>query len=278
MRTRIEKFRRQYGSLLVGLAFYSFMAVMGFLTIIASEIGLENRATRIPVRLLSAEGIRSGTPVYVNGVEAGSVHSLYYVTLGPRGELRPWREAGPSHGQTVIAILTFKERPTIYPNYRLISRYLSILGAKVIELNPGTAFDDGAPRHLALDYLELSLTDVAAYRASGKLPEDNRPMVSATNYDDPIYLVAEVLRENRNDVLAITTSLREITEKLNYGEHNIALLVNDARLADGTNRFLTDVNSLVGDAQAGVEDLRESRAYIDFLSVLVTVAGAFVGG
>lgn len=279
MLTRWEFVRRTYGSLFVGLGFYGAMAAMGFFTIIASGFAFDSRATRVPVRLLSGEGIRAGVPVYVKGVEAGSVHSLYYVTLDERGELRPWKARGDSHGQTVVAILTFNEPPVVYPNYTLITRYLSVLGSKVVELNPGSAAAEvGEPVHQQLDYLQISLSDTARYRASGRLPEDDRPMMVATNYDDPVYLIAQVLSENRGDLLRITRNLREVTDKLNLGQRNVALLVNQAQLAQNANGFVKDLVVLTQETRDGAEDLRESRAYIDFIDVLLTLTGAFLGG
>jgi MlaD protein len=271
----LRLFRERYLSLATGLAFYAFMALIGIYTILVSDIGLVDRGIRIPLRLSSSEGLREAVPVYIKGVEAGVVHSLYYVTLDENDHARPWNASGAPHGQTVIAILHLDEKPELYPNYRIITRYLSILGKKIIEIDPGDARPAvaGGVQNAPLGFQTLTRAETAHFRRTGELP-NGRPMLAASNYDDPVYLIATVISENRRDLRRITGNLRDITDKLNAGNRNIALLVNEARLLNGTNAILRDVIILTQEVRDGAEDLRESRAILDFIDVLLAVAGA----
>ena len=260
-----------------------------------------NQIVHIPVRLSSAEGMRSGVPVFMHGVEVGNVGSLFYVTLDENDRPRPWHIAenetadgsagtsGRSHGQTVIAILNLRRDLPYYPNYEVVTRYQTILSEKIVEVLPGNArgampygkirppeYGPEGESFPELDVLKFSDRELQRFRLTGELPADQRVMLAASNYDDPLYLIASVIVENRRPLKEITGNLRDITEKLNQGNRNIALLVNRARLMEGTNGFLRDVIVLTQELREGVEDTRESRAAIEFLDALLAVSGALL--
>ncbi|MEQ9365956.1 MAG: hypothetical protein RIF32_17060, partial [Leptospirales bacterium] len=87
---RLEKFWERYGSLLVGLAFFNIMSLLFTFTIFLGKVDWRSQVVHLPVRLSSAEGMRTGVPVFMHGVPVGSVGSLYYVTLDEQGRPRPW--------------------------------------------------------------------------------------------------------------------------------------------------------------------------------------------
>ncbi len=294
MKARIEQLISRHGALLVGMSFFNFMAFLFTYTIFLGKIDWGGSVVHLPVRLASAEGMRSGVPVFMHGVEVGTVGSLYYVTLDEQGRPRDWATdlAGKerSHGQTVIAILNLQRKLPYYPNYEIITKYQTILSEKVVEVLPGNSTGpmpygktrdverygpEGTPLP-QLDVMTLTSTELSRFHLLGQLPPARGEMLRASNYDDPLYLIASVIVENRRPLKDITGNLRDITDKLNAGNRNIALLVNRARLMDGTNQFLRDVIVLTQEVREGVEDTRESRAAVEFLEALLAVGGGLL--
>ncbi|MEQ9366106.1 MAG: hypothetical protein RIF32_17820, partial [Leptospirales bacterium] len=189
----------------------------------------------------------------------------------------------------VIAVLNLNRDLPYYPNYEVVTRYQTILSEKVVEVLPGNAVGEmpyGKTRPAEygppglpfprLDVMKFSTAELQRFHLRGELPADRREMLVASNYDDPLYLIASVIVENRGPLKQITGNLRDITEKLNQGNRNIALLVNRAKLMDGANGFLRDVIVLTQEAREGLEDTRESRAIIEFLEALLALSGALI--
>lgn len=278
------------GEFVVGGGFFSLLLMLLFFTIFLGKIDWRAEVVHIPVRLASAEGLRSGVPVFVHGVEVGSVGNLYYVTVDEFDRPRSWavaREAeGGSHGQTVIAILHMRRDLPFYPNYEVVTRYQTILSEKVVEVGPGGAYrefpygkqrrPEHGPEGTALQtirHLKFSTAELERFHRTGELPDDDRKLLRASNYDDPLYLIASVIVENRRPLRQITGNLRDITTKLNTGNQNISLLINRAQLMEGTNGFLREVIVLTQELREGVEDTRESRAAIEFLESVLAVSG-----
>ena len=120
-----------------------------------------------------------------------------------------------------------------------------------------------------MNALKFSTAELRRYHEQGELPVDQREMLTASNYDDPLYLIASVVVENRRPLKQITDALKDITYKLNTGNRNIALLVNQSELLDGTNGLLKDVVVLLQEARDGVETLRESRPFVDLAGAVL---------
>ncbi len=293
MWTYLKRTWEQHGETVVGGAFFSGLGFLLFFTIFLGKIDWRAEVVHIPVRLASAEGLRTGVPVFVHGVEVGTVGNLYYVTVDEFDRPRSWAEArkseGGSHGQTVIAILHMRRNLPFYPNYEVVTRYQTILSEKVVEVGPGGAYrefpygkqrrpehgPEGTPLQ-TLNHLTFTTAELERYHRTGEFPEDGRKLLRASNYDDPLYLIASVIVENRRPLRQITGNLRDITDKLNRGNQNIALLVNQAQLMDGSNGFLREVIVLTQELREGVEDTRESRAAIDFLNSVLAFSGLLI--
>ncbi|HQI18332.1 MAG TPA: MCE family protein, partial [Leptospiraceae bacterium] len=77
----------------------------------------------------------------------------------------------------------------------------------------------------------------------------------------------------RRSLRKIASNVAEITEKMNSGNGTIAALLNRGDLVNNTNEILRGSLILIQEIREGVEDTRESKAAIDFISVVT----AFVG-
>lgn len=273
--------------MVAGILFCLLMAILGFYTIIfkAERDGLA--LVYIPVRLPTAEGLSVGADVFLQGVRVGHIHSLHYMALDQQGWPFPFSlEAGPpSHGQTVIALLALMEAPRFYANYRIVGRYRTVLSDKVLELLPGGAADwfnsEGTPGRPypwgeeaapegPIFYLQLDQQQMSRFREEGILPY-RAHLLTASNYKDPLYLLAAVLAENRRPLYQFFDNLRQITEKINYGNGSIALFINQPDLAHKLNAILKEADLLAADARDGLENLRESRSALEFISLTYLV-------
>lgn len=285
-------FKERFSREIIGLLFFAGMGLLGFYTIFASGTDLFGPARYLPVQLSTAEGLRAGARVNMHGVEIGAVSSLHYVRLDAEGRPLPWEHSPKEDaGQTVIALLNLKRLPPLYPNYRVVTRYQSILSQKAVELLPGNAAlpadadpltarpveffqEHGPPEELLapINVLVLDHREALRYRQTGEFPERarRRSLAAASNYDDPITLIASVIAENRPGLRGVTRNLADITDKLNRPDNrNLALIVNNPVLMQETNGLLRDVIILTQEAGDASEDLRESAALINFFDVVL---------
>ena len=269
---------------LVGLAFFGFMLWLGYTTIILQG-ALPDSTVRIPVRLATSEGLKVGAPVFVQGVEFGRVGSFQYLELDQDGWPRSLEDRGRSYGQTVIAILYIKEPLQFYENYRIMAKHATILSGKIIEIVPGNAAhntDPDNPAHdnktsfAALQPILMSDADLLRFQEAGVVPRQaGTKLLTANNYDDPLYQIAVVLNENRKDLKGITGDLRDITQKLDRGNGDIAAVLNRPDIAAGVNDLLKSIILLAEDARDGTESLRETTAVVNFLELVLAFSGAF---
>lgn len=267
----------------VGLLFYGIMAWLGFATIVMQG-SLPDQVVRLPVRLVTTEGLKVGAPVFVQGVELGRVGQFQYLEVDQHGWPRSLDDKGRSYGQTVVTILYLKEPVQFYENYRILTKHATILSSKIVEIMPGNAVRNMNPDDPAFDNytsfesvrpILMNDADVSRFLESGVIPrQTGAELLAATNYDDPLYQIAVVLNENRKDLKSITGNLREITQKLDRGNGNIAYLLNEPAIAGGVNDLLKSIIILTEEAREGAENLRETTPVVNFLELVLAFSGA----
>ncbi len=275
-----------YHETALGLAFTLSLVLLGIYTVLIGAKKDTVVTVYIPVRLPTAAGLSKGSDVFIHGVPAGYIDSLYYMSLDQQGWPLPFDQEAQATDQTVIALVALQAPPRFYPNYRVVSRYRTALADKVLDFFPGGAADwfnaENAPgqpypwpQEIAWDepiaYLQLDLQQVSQFRRSGLLPR-RLHLLTASNYMDPLYLLAAVLDENRPPLYQSLLNLRQITDKINYGRGNIALFINRPDLAYKLNAILEEAILLVADLRDGLENQRESRSMTDLLSVIYILA------
>ncbi|MBL8019481.1 MAG: MCE family protein [Leptospirales bacterium] len=241
-------------TLYVGCTFFAVMGFIAYLTIVRTKEKTEKTPVFYPLVLESAEGLRQGAAISILGVSAGSVDSLYLISPGDG--------SGNSDSSMVVALLAINQPVTFYSNYRIITRYPTALGAKIIEIDPGRK---KGPEDRPLLPRYLGSKELVAMKKTGLVPELGNTVLIAANFDDPLYMIATTLAENRKPIRKITRNLAEITGKMNSGSGTIASILNRPDLADGSNEILKGAIILIQEIRDGVEDSRESRAAIDFI-------------
>ena len=273
-----------------GLLFFIVMGLIANFTIIQGQSYELTRAVHIPVLLETAEGLRVGAPVLVKGVEMGVLSQMDYIQLDESGFPLPWAtdpntakiyrdhhsripgRTDPNrkvYGQKVLAILDLKEHVPIYPDFKIVTRYTSLISQKIVEILPGRLRPGQDPRW---NPLILRYQTLQKYRQTGELPRNGKKptLLTSNNFDDPIYLLAGVINENRRPIHKITSDLRDISGRIDTGKGTVSLLLTDDKLVRGTNDILKLVRILIQDGRTLVEANRETRGEVDFLSAYLT--------
>jgi hypothetical protein len=276
----ISAWLKKSGILMTGIVFW--VLVIGLMSVTVLMPAERNRKLQyyFPVVLRSAEGIKVGSRVEVLGVDQGYVNHLRYTTLDSQNRIirRDESEDRPSANQVVIAVLNMRTEPVLYSNYRIYTRYPAIISDKIIDIRPGNA-----ERGEAREVLLWNSREMLFYRQTGNLPGGNHPvdtLARASNYDDPITVVADVLSDNRGDIRRIIKNIADATEKINNpGGGTLSMILNDAELIDRTNATLRDTIVLLREGHLLAEDLRESQAPVFFLEaylieILLLASGA----
>ena len=277
-------FFHKFGNSITGIIFTICMTALGYYTIIGQNIE-RDIFTRLPVRLTTSEGLLKNAKVFIQGVEVGTVGSVYYMELDENGWPREFKDNRKSYGQTVIAILHLKVWTPFYENYTIKTKHATILSAKIVEITPGHASENTNKNNRLFDNkesfekispLQLNAHETYLMNKYGRLPhKQNQKLLAARNYDDPLYQIAQVMQDNRRDIFYITRDLRDISQKLNEGTGSLARVLNQPVLLSGINDLLKDVIVLTSVTAKGAEDTRESEALVNFLELLLAISGIF---
>ncbi|MBU42785.1 MAG: hypothetical protein CMN76_06170 [Spirochaetaceae bacterium] len=227
-----------------------------------------------PVVLRSAEGIRIGSRVQVLGVDQGYVNYLRYTPLDAKGRIildDDPAAARPSESQVVIAVLNMRTQPVLFPDHRIYTRYPAVISDKIIDIRPGSKEAGEAQNPIIWNSQEMLF-----FRKTGSLPGGNGPigrLVQASNYDDPLTIVADVVNENRGDIRRIVRNIAQTTDTMNTpGTGTVSLLLHDPELLDRTNASMRDLLVVLREGRLLAEDLRESQAPVSFLEAyLITM-------
>ncbi|MCE9597410.1 MAG: MlaD family protein [Spirochaetia bacterium] len=249
-------------TLYTGLTFFVVMGFIANFTIIRTNERVEQSPVFYPLELESGEGLRAGAEVSILGVRSGSLDSMYLVS--------PDDPTSTSQSSTVVALLAINRPVTFYANYRIITRYPTALAAKRIEIDPGRKRSNYEqpiqPRYMGSQ-------ELVALKRTAMVPELGTSSLRAANYDDPMYLIAATLAENRKSIRKITSNLAEISSKMNSGSGSISSILNRPDLAAGSNEILKGAIILIQEIRDGVEDTRESRSAIDFIFTITAFLG-----
>ncbi len=262
-------------SVIVGLGFWVGMLVVGYFTIIVQKSREVKQPTFMPVRLVTAEGLKIGAPVRMLGVDYGVLSSLHYMEIDATGWPIPWSEDGTADrprpaGQTVIAIIDLVDRPRLYSNYTIFTRTERPLEPKGVDINPGQ-MDSAAVREI--EPLLLDRAGRQHFATTGILPR-KREILVAKNFDDPFFQIAVILTENRQGIRRITFNSAQFTSKIDAGQGTLALLLNRDDIYAGANGVLKEAIFLAGDARDLLETARENRQPVEFLEIFIALAFA----
>ncbi|HMP75895.1 MAG TPA: MlaD family protein [Kiritimatiellia bacterium] len=289
----MKRSRMQQMSLEVVVGFFLMMVLLalGFFTIILSQDNIFSTSHDKTVVFDQVSGLIKGDKVFVKGVDVGRVKSLVVKRDG------------------VHATLTLSYPVELHEDYRVSVVPSSVLGGKFVDIQEGTADkpllpDDAVVKGRGPTDFIAELTDgVKAVRESlegggvlGNLEETMDNLKELTRRlregegtigklltEDAIYTnllaVSDRLAKGEGtlgkllssddtlyrDLSDTVAALKETAETINKGEGTLGKLIKD----DG---IYTQVDGLMGEIRAAVDDLRETTPVVSFSSIFF---GAF---
>jgi hypothetical protein len=164
--------------------------------------------------------------------------------------------------QIILTVLNIRKKLEFYDNYKLYTRYDRIIGEKVLEIDPGSKYSYKKNQKIenkSLNIRYLTSNELFYLINNQKIPLNKNQILSSTNYDDPLTIIAMVIFENRNDLKRIFKNTAEITQKINTGKGTLALLLNEPVLLSNSDKTVLEGVLLIRDLGEILESLRENE-------------------
>ena len=272
----MNAFFHKYTSEAVGAAFFIIMISVAYFTMIKKNVTAVTEPVYMPVILESAESLKIGSNVTLLGVPIGIIGSLHYVILDRRGQAvvierrkkitKREKPVSMVRGQFVIAVLDLTRDVEIYPNYTIVTQYPSLFSVKTVDIRPGQKL----AKDVFLNVRYLRQEEVIALRTKQEIPHFVREdvVLQAENFGDPLFLLSEIIAENQVQIRRITQNFALLTDKLNSGRGNIALLLNQRGLERDAVDLLLQTSVLAEELGEGLEAFRETNSMIDSFKTL----------
>lgn len=269
---------KQHAPLLIGLLFFTGMTYAGYATMIKKNIGSVKEPVYLPVLLETAESLKVGSTVTVLGVPKGILGSLHYILIDEKGKpviirrkkrlILPEKELDAIQGQFVFAVLDLTEPVDFYSNYDIVTQYPALFSAKTVDIRPGKKTEDSSK----ISPFYLSRKEVAAFRTGREGPSIAKDdLLHAHNFGDPLFLITEIIGENRKDIRRITRNMAVITGKMSRGDGTVAAVLNKKELDEGSKKTLKAAAGLLTEVGDGLESFRETNSMIDFAKTFLTI-------
>ena len=208
----------------VGVTFLVAMAILSYYTIFMIQKKYHpGERFYVTANFKNVGGLRVKDKVYVNGVIAGNVEEI---TL---------------EDYHVKLKLTMFLKFQMYENYIVRITSQTALGGKKVDIFPGSPIDEEGNEYAALgEYKHLN----------GQI-------------NDPFDSIGKLVDENHENITIAIRNLREITDKINYGQGTIGKLINKDDVHAQTDQ-------LVKELRETVEDAREQAPITSFIRAALT--------
>lgn len=196
--------------LVVGIVFFFAMSVLGYYTIVRSDLFDTKKYFYSTVIFEDVEGLVIGSKVLVNGVESGTVTAIDLMT----------------NGKITVSLKLYRVF-NLYTNYRIILKNQSALGGRIILINPGYEEVNG-------EYFETV----------GSMNN-----LTGATIGDPLTKISEVIDENRDDIRIAIKNFTEFSEKINKGDGTIAKLVNQDTIHEQAGDLINELRDTIEDSR-----------------------------
>lgn len=170
-----------------------------------------NPKTRLVAWFPDARGLKEGDAVHVAGRPTGTVRE---VTLSYE---RP-------ENIRIGVTMEFSEPPQLREGYSMSIVEYSALGGRVVEIDPG---------------------------APGARPVSASAELTGTAEPGALEVLRDLVEENREDLRASLSSLRQALDDVAAGNGLLGALVNDSSMRDDVDRTLADLRAVADDLRAG---------------------------
>ncbi len=259
---------------LLGLFFLVAVCILGYYTLFRADYNPFGEQTRMTVFLEDGGGLREGDAILVAGMRWGKIDSLTYDAREEDTERR------------IRAELTLDQKVLLYQDHEISVEDASILGGKVLRIEPGKPSAGDQPID---DDLYGSVAN-NAIQAVGDLVEENRESLR-TALADFSSLMADARsgkgvvgalfsdEDLRGEMTSAVTAVRasfdtfsELAATIKDGDGTISRLIKD----DGIYKQLEDLGvrlaKLSDEASAVLNNILESKGPIGVLLNDETVA------
>ena len=238
---------------LLGLVFFGGIGALLYSTVVLTGFTLDTRPV-LEVRFADAAGLREGDAVLVSGRHAGSVLAVRWLP-----DEAPDRRIGVD--------LELEGPLILHQDYRIRISEFTLLGGRVVEINPGLPSSPSIPSGSVLSG-QMGISTLAAL---GELVAENRDAVD--EIVENLRLASRGLArgdgilgsllhdpEMLRDLEGILESTRAIGEDIREGKGALGLLASDATVREQLVSLLSDGAAAMTDLALIAEDLSEGRA------------------
>jgi phospholipid/cholesterol/gamma-HCH transport system substrate-binding protein len=195
---------------ILGLVFFGTIALLLYYTIILTGFSFSEK-TYMKAWFPDARGLKEGDAVLVAGRPSGTVREVVF------DDQRP-------NDRRIGVTMEFTAPPTLHEGYIMRIAEFTVLGGRVIEIEPGSG-----------------VTPVI--RAGAELIGVVEPTALES--------FSMLLDENAEDFRVIVQNLRTTTDDLAQGRGVVGALLHDETLLTDVNGFVDDATSLMTDLRAG---------------------------
>lgn len=240
-----------------------FFVITIFLTIVVifmfGKIRPFRRGYHFIVNFNHVAGLKAGDDVRLAGLKVGEVSSL---------------EATEDN---ILVKLWIQERTKIGRNSRITIAQVSVMGGKYVAISPGrTKAKPILPEETVIGYDPPSFEDIVAQL--GEAGEDIKDTImklseSFTKTSDETH---QILKENREAVQKLITSLNEIADNLNTivakiekGEGTVGRLINEEELYVQTLQAVKDLRETIQETKTTIKDIEPHlKASIENIEII----------
>jgi phospholipid/cholesterol/gamma-HCH transport system substrate-binding protein len=245
----------------VGAVILFALAVLALgVFLIGDRNNLFKRKNEYFIQFSSANGLKPGNPVQLNGVDVGTIKKVILPQNPTHEHIQVWIAIDRDYAERIRGPQAPGRGGETPPSKARI-KTLGLLGDKFIEISSGGAEYPAIPDDGEIPAAEP--TNVDALVASGEDVMDNVVEIShalstiLNRIERGEGLLGELTsdsptsREIRTSLLSASAALQGVAGKLETGEGPLPRLLNDRRMADRLSSSLDRLEGLLAQAQNG---------------------------
>jgi len=245
----------------VGLVILSALTVLAVAVfLIGDRHNLFKRKNDYYTQLTSAEGLKPGNPVQLNGVDVGTIQKIILPQNPTKERIQVWLRVDRSYAERIRGPRRPGEGGDNPPSKARI-RTLGLLGDKYIEISSGSPEYPVIPPDGLIPAAEP--TNVDALLASGEdvmgnVVEISHSLSAILNRLErgegllgELTTDSETGRRLKASLLGTADSLQRVATKIETGEGPLPRLLNDRRMADRLASSIDRLEGILAQAQNG---------------------------
>jgi phospholipid/cholesterol/gamma-HCH transport system substrate-binding protein len=204
-------------------------------------------------------GLKAGDDVRLAGLKVGEVSSL------------------KETGEKILVKLWIQERTKIGGDSKITIAQVSVMGGKYVAISPGrTKAKPILPEETVIGYDPPSFEDIVAQLGEAGDEIKNTIIKLSEYFTKTSDETHQILKENRESVQKLVTSLNEIADNLNTivakiekGEGTVGRLINEEDLYMETLQAVKDLRETVAEVQTTIKDVEPHlKASIENIEII----------